>query len=107
MPKSTVSKLLTQKLPPNEAVVIPLARDTFEIARKCDLSCAASHRFSDGASSPCQWRKWTGDRWECSLIEHLSPQERMAFAGMLLSEWLCEHNCATTRTAAPTVVAAD
>lgn len=73
---------------PVEPVVIPVERDKFEIVRQCDLSCCASAAYCERATVPCRWRKWTGGRWECTVIERLSPRERMSFVQLLVSEWL-------------------
>jgi len=36
---------------------------------------------------PCSAKRWTGERYECSLVAQLKLEDRIAFAEKLLFEW--------------------
>lgn len=83
-------------------VVVPIGENALEVRRfGCEMSCAAScgHLIP---SMPCSAKRWTGERYECSLVAHLKPEERISFAEMLLAEWrtAVRSNCASSRAAA-------
>lgn len=69
-------------------VVISLAPRVAEITRfDCDVSCAASFDFLGHRTSfPCKAKKWTGQRYECSLVSSLDVEQKNHFVELLLAE---------------------
>ena len=53
----------------------------------CEMTCAASAVHHLSPSMPCSAKRWTGERYECSLVAQLKLEDRIAFAEKLLFEW--------------------
>jgi hypothetical protein len=51
---------------------------------------------------PCSAKRWTGERYECSLVAQLKLEDRIAFAEKLLFEWrmAVRSNSTSSRAAA-------
>jgi len=69
-------------------VVVPIGEKVLEVLRfGCEMTCAASAVHHLPPSMPCSAKRWTGERYECSLVAQLKLEDRIAFAEKLLFEW--------------------
>jgi hypothetical protein len=84
-------------------VVVPIGEKVLEVLRfGCEMTCAASAVHHLPPSMPCSAKRWTGERYECSLVAQLKLEDRIAFAEKLLFEWrmAVRSNSTSSRAAA-------
>jgi hypothetical protein len=84
-------------------VVVPIGEKVLEVLRfGCEMTCAASAVHHLPPSMPCSAKRWTGERYECSLVAQLKLEDRIVFAEKLLFEWrmAVRSNSTSSRAAA-------